>query len=84
MARDSEASEAKPLTPPTYPGTRPKPHEAKIYYDAMVECIASHRLSNTVDGKLPSRGLTYARTCSLPWAPTERVRLVTVLDPGLV
>jgi hypothetical protein len=27
----------------------------KIYFDAFVECVAKNRLSNTVDGKLPSR-----------------------------
>ena len=41
--------------PPRFPGTRPKPHEIKIYFDALVECIAKNKLSNTADGKLPSR-----------------------------
>jgi hypothetical protein len=54
MAKDSNDSD-NTHAPPRFPGTRPKPHDIKIYFDALVECIAKNRLSNTADGKLPSR-----------------------------
>jgi hypothetical protein len=50
-----ESEGKQDYAPPRFPGTRPKPHEIKIYFDAFVECVAKNRLSNTVDGKLPSR-----------------------------